>query len=68
MSLPAWQAIRAVYTITATTNGTTTKDAGTAFVLLSSKHTYTVSFACPYSIASSCRSTADTIMKSFDLL
>lgn len=68
VTLPAGQAIRAIYTITATVDGATSKYAGTAFVLLSSKHTYTVSFACPAAIASTCRSTADSIMKTFDLL
>ena len=69
VTLPAGKAIRATYTITATSStGKTVKSAGTAFVLLSSKHTYTVSFACPSSIASSCRSQADAIMKTFDIL
>jgi hypothetical protein len=68
VSLPAGPAIRITYTLALSTTAGTMKLAGTQFVLLSSKHTYTVSFGCRYASASSCRSQADAMMKTFDLL
>jgi len=69
VTLPAGSAIRVIYTLTITTSsGQTVKLAATQFVLLSAKHTYTISFACQYAAASSCRSQADAMMKTFDIL
>jgi hypothetical protein len=69
VTLPAGQAIRVTYTLTITPSvGQSVKLAATQFVLLSTKHTYTISFACQYAAASSCRSQADAMMKTFDIL
>jgi hypothetical protein len=68
VTLPAGKAIRITYTQALATSVGTVKLAGTQFVLLSSKHTYTVSFACTYADASSCRSQADAMMKAFGLM
>jgi hypothetical protein len=68
VTLPAGKAIRITYTQALATSVGTVKLAGTQFVLLSSKHTYTVSFGCTYADAPSCRSQADAMMKTFDLM
>jgi hypothetical protein len=69
VTLPAGKAIRITYTLTITTaGGQAVKLAATQFVLLSTKHTYTTSFACQYAAASSCRSQADAMMQTFDIL
>jgi len=69
VTLPAGQAIRVTYTlITTTSSGQSVKLAGTDYVLVSSKHTYTVTFLVSYADASAGRSKADSIMKSFDIL
>jgi hypothetical protein len=69
VTLPAGQAIRVTYTVTTkTSTGQTVKLAGTDYVLISSKHTYTVTFLVSDAEASAGRSEAGTIMKSFDLL
>jgi hypothetical protein len=69
VTLPAGAALRITYTLTITpSGGQTVKLAATQFVLLSSKHTYTISFACQYAAATSCRSQADAMMKTFDIL
>jgi hypothetical protein len=69
VTLPAGSAIRVTYTLTITTSGgQTVKLAATQFVLLSTKRTYTISFACQYAAASSCRTQADAMMKTFDIL
>lgn len=69
VTLPAGRALRITYTLSLTTSaGRTVKLAGTQFVLLTSKRTYTASFGCQYAMASSCRSQADAMMKTFDIL
>jgi len=69
VTLPAGRALRITYTLALkTSTGTTVKLAGTQFVLLSSKHTFTISFGCQYAMASSCRSQADAMMKTFEIL
>ncbi len=69
VTLPAGQAIRVTYTLTTkTSTGETVKLAGTDYVLASSKHTYTVTFLVSSADASSGRSAAGSIMKTFDIL
>jgi hypothetical protein len=69
VTLPAGRALRITYTLaTTTSSGAAVKLAATQFVLLSSKHTYTTTFACQYAAAASGRSQADSIMKRFDIL
>jgi hypothetical protein len=69
VTLPAGQAIRVTYTlVTTTSSGQSVKLAGTDYVLVSSKHTYTVTFLVSYAAASDGRADAGTIMKTFDIL
>jgi hypothetical protein len=69
VTLPAGKAIRITYTLSLTTSsGSKVKLAATNYVLESSKHTFTTTFACSYAAASACRADADSIMKSFDIL
>jgi hypothetical protein len=69
VTLPAGQAIRITYTLTTkTSTGQSVKLAGTDYVLLSSKHTYTVTFLVSSAAAASGRADAGTIMKTFDIL
>jgi hypothetical protein len=69
VTIAAGKAIRITYTLTPTTSsGQKVKLAATNYVLESSKHTYTITFACSYAAASACRADADAIMKTFDIL
>ena len=69
VTLPAGQAIRVTYTLTTkTSTGQTVKLAGTDYVLVSSKHTYTVTFLVSAAAASAGRTDAGAIMKTFDIL